>query len=325
MTSLKISIIIPLYNGSLLINRCLDSVFNQKGKFELEVIVIDDGSTDNSVELVKQYPKSIILIQQPNQGPAAARNKGIEATTGKYLAFLDADDYWEPDFLSETVAFLESYPEAIAVSVGQIHKIPCKTDAISPKVLQTNPEKYSVPILLDDFFSFWAAHNHVCTGSVLMKTEIVKQSAGQRTGLRITEDLEFWAYLTTFGKWGFIPKILFVSDGGAVTRQTGWFSKNRKRWESAPNVGEWENRIVKRLPLPLPTGFQQIRGKIAKNLAYSMLLSGRRQLALQTVRQYKNYFPSDKLSKLLNFASKSKLLWFTATTFLYWRERFRPI
>lgn len=322
---LKISVIIPFYNCAQLISRCLDSVFAQQGNFNLEVILINDGSTDNSVEIVQQYPKPIVLLQQSNQGPAAARNKGIAAATGKYLAFLDADDYWEPDFLAETVAFLESHPETIAVSVGQMHKIPRKANAISPKVLQTNPEKYNAPVELDDFYSFWATHNHVCTGSVLMKTKIVKKTGGQRTDLRITEDLEFWTFLATFGQWGFIPKILFVSDGGVVTRQTGWFNKNQKRWESAPGVDEWEKRIVGRLPSSLPTGFQQKRGQIAKNLAYSILLSGRRQLARQTVKQYKNYFPSDKLSKLLNFASKSKLLWFTATICLYWRERFRRV
>ena len=323
MNELKISIIIPLYNGALLINRCLDSIFAQKGYFNLEVIVIDDGSTDNSVVLVKQYPKQIILFQQPNQGPAAARNKGIEAASGKYLAFLDADDYWEPTFLLETSVFLEKHPEAIAVSVGQIHKIPGKPDAIAPKILQTEPEKFNEPLILDDFYSFWATHNHVCTGSVLMKTAIVKQTGGQRTELRITEDLEFWAYLATFGQWGFIPKILFVSDGGIVTRKIGWFEKNKKRWASAPSVEHWEKRIVEHLPTPLPIGFQQKQGQIAKNLAYSMLLSGRKNQARKTIKKFWQFFPSDKLSKLLIHTSKNKIIWLIVSYMLICRERIR--
>ena len=136
-----VSIIIPIYNGSLLIERCLNSVFNQIGNFNLEVIVIDDGSTDNSIALLTSYPKPIIILRQENQGPATARNKGIEKSTGKYLAFLDADDYWESTFLKETVTFLEKKPEAIAVSVGQIHKIINKPYCIMPHLLN---EKHNI-------------------------------------------------------------------------------------------------------------------------------------------------------------------------------------
>ncbi len=319
----KISIIIPLYNGALLINRCLNSIFAQQSDFDLEVIIIDDGSTDNSVELVEQYPQPLVLLKQKNSGPAAARNKGIEAATGKYLAFLDADDYWMPTFLKDTVLFLENHSEAVAVSVSQIHKIPGKPDSISPKVVADKPARFKVPVLLNDFYSFWAEHNHVCTGSVLMKTEVVKQTGGQRAELRITEDLEFWAYLATFGQWGFIPEVLFVSDGGAVTKKIGWWAKNKKRWASAPGVEEWEKRVMAALSDPLPTGFLKKRGQIAKNLSYAMLLSARTSQARKTIRTYRQYFPKDKLSKLLIFSSKNKITWFVASYMLICRERFR--
>jgi hypothetical protein len=108
-----------------------------------------------------------------------------------------------------------------------------------------------------------------------MRTDIVKQTGGQRPELRITEDLEFWVYLATFGKWGFIPKVLFVSDGGAVTKQQGWWVKNQKRWASAPTVEDWESRIIERVPEDRMCSFRRARGRIAKNLAYAMILSQR--------------------------------------------------
>ena len=108
MSNFKVSIIIPIYNGALLIKRCLDAVYKQEGDFQLEVIVIDDGSTDNTLDILSSYAKALIVLKQSNQGPAAARNKGIEKATGKYLAFLDADDFWEPTFLEETVSFLKT-------------------------------------------------------------------------------------------------------------------------------------------------------------------------------------------------------------------------
>lgn len=323
MSLIKVSIIIPLYNGALLVTRCLDSVFNQKGGFDLEVIVIDDGSIDNSIEIVKQYPKPITLLQQSNSGPAAARNKGIKSATGKYLAFLDADDYWMPEFLQKTAAFLETHTKAIAVSVGQIHKIPRKPHTVAPKILEFEPKKFTDAILLDDFYSFWAEHNHVCTGSVLLRSDVAKQTGGQRTELRITEDLEFWAYLATFGKWGFIPKVLFVSDGGEVTRQQGWMEKNRKRWASAPNVEEWEKRIILRIPIESIDSFNKVKGKIARNLVYSMILSGRKKMARGTVQKYKAFFPLDKLSKVMKMTSTINLLWIIFGSIVNYREKHR--
>jgi len=319
------SVIIPLYNGSILIRRCLDSVFDQAGDVRTEVIVIDDGSTDNSEEIVRNYPKTIKLLKQGNQGPAVARNKGIEAATGKYLAFLDADDYWLPDFLKETVRFLEDNPEVIAISTGQLHKIPGKPDTIAPAILKTDPEKYRQPVVLPDFFSFWAEHNHVFTGSVLMRTDIVKKTGGLRPELRITEDLEFWAYLATFGKWGLVPDVLIVSDGGAVTRHTGWLKKNKKRWQSAPEVDTWETRIIKRMPSPLPYGYLIARGRIAGNLAYSMILSNRDVLARQTVLKYKDHLPANKLTRLLKSTLKPYILWALVCHFLRLREKRRKI
>lgn len=320
MTVSKVSIIIPVHNGSLLISRCLDSVYHQYGDFDLEVIVIDDGSTDNSVEVVKANPHSIKILQQANQGPAAARNKGIETATGKYLAFLDADDYWLPDFLEETVRFMEVNPAVIAVSTGQLHKIPNKLDRIAPAILKTEPEKFKQPVVLPDFFSFWAEHNHVCTGSVLMRTDIVKNTGGQRHELRITEDLEFWAYLSTFGKWGFIPKVHFVSDGGAVTQQTGWLEKNRNRWSSAPTIVEWESRIIKKICKPIPTGYLPARGRIAGILAYSMILSSRDKLAREIIRGNTQYLKRNRLFSLLKMASILLPLWKITCIFLRNRE-----
>ncbi len=309
-----------MYNGSLLIKRCLDSTFSQIGNYDLEVIIIDDGSTDNSASIVHNYSKPVKFLQQSNRGPAAARNRGIEVATGEYMAFLDADDYWEPGFLDATAGFMEHNTEAAAVSVGQLHKIPGKPDTVAPAILMNNCDKSSKLILLSDFFTFWAEHNHVCTGSVLMRTDIVKQTGGQRPELRITEDLEFWAYLATFGKWGFIPKVLFVSDGGKVTRQRGWLEKNKIRWASAPMVEAWETRIIQRIEKPLTNGYLYARGRIAGNLAYSMILSSRTSLAKETILKYKRYLRRNKLNLLLIAASRNNYIWDLLCLLLRTRE-----
>ena len=92
----KISIIIPVYNDSVYVTQCIQSVLNQTLK-EIEIVCIDDGSTDDSARLIErmmQGEERIVLLQQRNQGPGIARNEGIRKAKGKYVAFLDADDYY---------------------------------------------------------------------------------------------------------------------------------------------------------------------------------------------------------------------------------------
>jgi hypothetical protein len=89
------SVIIPTYNRSALIGRALDSVLSQ-GRSDLEVIVVDDGSTDGTLEMLRRYDRRIQIFEQANKGPGAARNRGLKEARGEYVAFLDSDDLWFP-------------------------------------------------------------------------------------------------------------------------------------------------------------------------------------------------------------------------------------
>lgn len=318
---IDVSIIIPVYNSALSLNRCLDSVFSQTDQYSIEVILIDDGCTDDSVDIIKKrQEKNIRLLQQQNAGPAAARNRGIEIAEGEFLAFLDADDYWLPGFIEQTVSFLKIHKEAIAVSVGQKH-ITITDEHISPSIISEMKES----IVLDDYFDFWVKHSHVCTGSAMMRTETVQKTGGQCVNLRICEDLEFWAYLATFGKWGIIPEILFASDGNTVTSEIGWLNKCIPRWNSAIEVEVWERRIIKRMTYPLTPGYLKFRSKMARSLCYPILLSNRISMARRQVLRYGRYFPHDKLSVLLRISCKSKMIWYVVAKFLIYREFHRKI
>ena len=318
---MDLSVIIPVYNAGALIDRCLNSIFSQQGDYQVEVICIDDGSTDNSVELIKnRSEQNIVLLQQTNAGPAAARNKGMNIAKGKYMAYLDADDYWLPGFIEKTISCLESHAECIAVSVGQKH-LTTSGEHIAPAMLKTLHD--SVPLVLDDFYTFWTNHNHVCTGSIVIRTDIAQATGGQREDLRICEDLEFWAYLASYGKLGFIPKVLFVSDGSKVTETIGWVEKHIKRWNSAVPVDCWEQRLVKRLPCPLPESYVKARGRIAQNLSYSILLSKRYALARELVLNYGKDFPQGKMKLLLTYSAKCLPVWFVVSRALVYREYHR--
>ena len=108
----QISVVIPLYNKAPYIARALNSVLAQE-RLPEEIIVVDDGSTDGGGDLVKQFKDPLIrLIRQENQGVSAARNRGISLAKGELIAFLDADDTWQPGFLKVISEMRELYPQA---------------------------------------------------------------------------------------------------------------------------------------------------------------------------------------------------------------------
>ncbi len=115
----KVSVIIPTYNCAHYLADALESVFQQTFS-DYEVIVVDDGSPDNTKEVVERfitrYPSRLKYIYQPHQERSVARNNGIQAASGEYIAFLDADDQWLPHKLSIQVPILDEHPE-----IGLVH------------------------------------------------------------------------------------------------------------------------------------------------------------------------------------------------------------
>lgn len=110
MSEPTISVVIPLYNKEREVARAVRSVLAQRRQ-PLELIVVDDGSTDRSAAEVAAFRDPLVrLIRQPNGGVCAARNRGIAEARGEYVALLDADDEWEPGFLSEIVSLITRYP-----------------------------------------------------------------------------------------------------------------------------------------------------------------------------------------------------------------------
>lgn len=318
---IDVSVVIPVYNAGPLIRRCLDSVLAQKGEYTYEVILVDDGSTDNSVDIIKSYDNpNFKVFQQKNAGPAAARNVGIFNAQGKYLAFLDADDYWENEFFDATIPFLKEHQECVAVTVGQKHLTISGND-VSPLCLSD----FNNAFVLGDFFDFWGKWMHVCTGSIVLSTACAKEIGGQRTDLRITEDLEFWALLSACGKFGLVPQVLFTSDGTNLVRNNkDWLAKMKRRWENAPSIEEWQKRIVERNPNIINNmGYKCSIGRISRNLTYCQLLSDRIALARSEAKRYGEYFPKDTIGRLMNMAKHTSLTWWLLCKFLKYREYHR--
>lgn len=119
-TNSKVSVIIPAYNGQRHIENAMQSILSQT-RVPDEIIVIDDGSTDNTAEIVLRFGPRIKYVYKPNGGVASARNEGIRIAEGQYLAFLDQDDWWPNDMLALTLAkFEENKGLEVVMGLSQI-------------------------------------------------------------------------------------------------------------------------------------------------------------------------------------------------------------
>jgi cellulose synthase/poly-beta-1,6-N-acetylglucosamine synthase-like glycosyltransferase len=114
-----VSVIIPTYNRGWIVKEAIDSVLGQDFS-DYELIVVDDGSDDNTREILGAYGKAITVLQQPNRGVSAARNRGIAAAAGGLIAFLDSDDLWLPGKLKTQVKFFEENADAVVNQTQEI-------------------------------------------------------------------------------------------------------------------------------------------------------------------------------------------------------------
>ena len=134
----KVSIIIPFFNAANTILSTLNSVEEQTYKF-FECILIDDGSTDSSNLIVRKYiskDKRFKLLKQSNQGVVSARNLGIKKSKNRYIAFLDADDIWDLDFLKESINFREKQNKQIAITHASYFRFKIKKNKINSSLVE---------------------------------------------------------------------------------------------------------------------------------------------------------------------------------------------
>jgi glycosyltransferase involved in cell wall biosynthesis len=315
----QVSVIIPAFNAAAFLGRSIESVLLQTYSY-YELIVINDGSTDNTTEVIRQFSREIVAGCQENLGPSAARNLGVRLAKGQLIAFLDADDYWLPDFLSSCVDFLNRHPEISAVNTGQKIITGTGEDIINPPILRSKTES-SAERILTDFFRFWAEQDHIRTGSCLIRKQVLDQAGPMREDLPIGEDLEYWGYLATFGRWGFIPQILWVCDSALCSAAQGWLAKYRKRGQVCPTIENWQRRIVQNLRSNDLEGFRIVRGRVAQTFAYIKLLGGDVRGARDITRRYGQDFPVNPVSRLLRLiAPKGTTVWSAISMVLLFRE-----
>jgi len=213
---MRISVVIPLYNKEAFIRRAIESVLHQSHE-DLEIIVVDDGSTDNSAHVVKdiQDPR-LRLITQENRGVSAARNIGAKASRADWVAFLDADDEYEPGFLASVVEALTSdrdCPEDIAF-IGANYYLDRRSKTAVPR---------SVSSGLQDYFKLFVNNcSPCCSSSTVVNKRIFHAVGGFSEGQILFEDWLLWFKLALAGHYVHLntPLALYHSlDSGSSARR----------------------------------------------------------------------------------------------------------
>lgn len=188
----SVSVVIPAYNACEHLPECLESVFRQEVTDGLEVIVVDDGSTDGTRDCLSAFP-NVVYLAQGNRGPAAARNAGIARSRGTFIAFLDADDLWPEGKLQTQIDLLQQHPDA-AMCFGDCRQF-ASGQAQALTLFEESSQGTSAwgdgPYLPDAYARLLTA-NFITTGSVVARREILGMVGGFHEGLRLVEDLDLW-------------------------------------------------------------------------------------------------------------------------------------
>ncbi len=210
------SVVIPLYNKALHIERALKSVVDQTCQ-DFEIIVVNDGSTDNGQEIVESIQDARIrLINQSNQGVSVARNIGIEAATNKYVAFLDADDEWLPDFLQNIQTLINNYSDCGAYAAA-VQTIRPDGQVFFPSLGNLPPEPW-IGILPNFFELFQQGLSAFHPSSIVIPKQVLKDVGGFPEGVILMEDIACWVKIAIRYPIAFNPKRLVIYHQDASNR-----------------------------------------------------------------------------------------------------------
>ena len=205
-----ISVVIPAYNAGAYIARAIDSVLAQS-RLADEIIVVDDGSTDDTADVVTRYESKVKYIRQDNAGASVARNTGIEAATGEWIAFLDADDEWLPEKLKLQTEHLMRNGDLVWTTGNYICCV-CGKELQSPHLppdkagLILSGKEYS-----DSFFHAFLRNVWGCTDTMLIKRDVLCEAGLFRPGQLRGNDYDMWWRIAY--RW---PKIGYLTQPLAV-------------------------------------------------------------------------------------------------------------
>ena len=226
----KVSVIIPVYNVESYLSQCLDSIVHQTLQ-DIEIICIDDGSTDGSYAILQEYASNdnrIRVLQQQNSGAGIARNLGMQAAAGAYLSILDADDFFQPNMLEQ--AYLQCEKDHADICVFRSDRFDTHTEKYEA-IPWTIKQKYlpaTVPFAVTDIYSYAFQIFNGWSWDKLYRRDFVQRTSLQFQGLRTTNDAYFVFMANVLaGSITTVDKVLAhhranTGTSLSVTREQSW-------------------------------------------------------------------------------------------------------
>lgn len=213
-----VSVIIPTYNRGWIIKEAIDSVRAQDFE-DFELIVVDDGSTDNTPEVLDAYRGTINVFRQKNKGVSAARNRGISEASGRFIAFLDSDDLWLPQKLSRQVEFFNTTPDALI----------CQTEEVWIRSgVRVNPKKrHQKPSGM--IFEPSLALCLVSPSAVMIRRSLLEIVGNFDETLPACEDYDLWLRISCRFPVYCIDTPLIIKRGGHEDQLSASFGLDRFR------------------------------------------------------------------------------------------------
>jgi glycosyltransferase involved in cell wall biosynthesis len=197
-----VSALIPVFNGAATVGRAIESALAQSFARTLEVIVVNDGSTDSTPAVLMGYYPRIIVVNQPNRGLAAARNAGAAIAKGEYLAFLDADDVWLPNKLALTTSALDRASGAV-LAYSDITPVDNEGDELPSSPI--TPELAHAPSIAELLTRWWP----ILPSAVVMRRNIYEMCGGFCERFRRSyEDVDLWLRAREHGTFLFLGESL---------------------------------------------------------------------------------------------------------------------
>jgi glycosyltransferase involved in cell wall biosynthesis len=199
-----VSVVIPTFNRSRYLREAVESVLSQAGVDEVELIVVDDGSTDDTAAAMKAYADRLRYVGKAHGGVSSARNEGIRHAKGEWLAFLDSDDFWLPGKLAAQWDFLRHHPH---MKICQTEEIWMRNGRrLNPKKYHEKPQGHCFSMLLERCL--------VSPSAVMMHGDLLKDVGDFDESLPACEDYDLWLRVGCRYPIGLVEGPLVVKRGG---------------------------------------------------------------------------------------------------------------
>lgn len=223
--SILISVIIPVFNAEKTIEKALDSVRSQSWNREFEIIIVNDGSIDNSLEVIENYRiqnsgLNISLLNQENGGVSKARNKALKIATGNYIAFLDADDVWLPTKTIRQMNAFDKYGQ-------EMDFLACLRN--EQRILF--PYQVRVDRLAAITFKKLMIRNEAQPSTVIFKRKVLENTGYFDGNQRYAEDLNYWLRISLNNKMYILDEALVITGGGKRSFGVSGLSGNLREME----------------------------------------------------------------------------------------------